>query len=96
VNGQESREDKGKDTDRSEAGRRQVGDRSGKFHLNWHSKGIKNPKFGRADLKNLEFKSCLSKKIIKRFAELLTSFYPAKVQIKYQYVMKRLGNFIPI
>jgi hypothetical protein len=57
-------EEYGKDGDRSEAGRREVGGRSEEFHLNGHSRGMQNPKFRRVDLRILEFKSYLKKEII--------------------------------
>jgi hypothetical protein len=49
---------------KTEERRREVGDRSEEFHLYRHTIGIESPEFRRADLRNLEFKSYLSKKII--------------------------------
>jgi hypothetical protein len=61
------RDERRKDGGRSEAGRREVGGRSEEFQLNWHLKGIQNPEFWSAGLRNLEFRSYLSEKIIKGF-----------------------------
>jgi len=52
-----SRDDKGKDTGRSEAGRRQVGDRSEEFQSEGQLNGLQNPEFRRADLRKSEFES---------------------------------------
>ena len=68
---------------KSEAGRREVGGRSEEFHLNWHPNGIQNP----------EFKPYCSKKIIKYSRLLISLFCPAKVQKKFHFVMKKMGNF---
>jgi hypothetical protein len=80
VGERKSTDDNEMDTGRMEAGRRQGGGRSEEFYLKGHSKGMQIPKFRRADLRNLVFKSYLSKKIIKGYSELYASFYPAKIQ----------------
>jgi hypothetical protein len=67
---------------RTEAGRREVGDRSEEFHLNGYSNGMQNP----------EFKLFLSEEIIMGSVKFPCCFCPAKVQNIIQFVMKRLGE----
>ena len=82
--GRELRDDKGRDTGRTETGRREVGDRSEEFYLNWHSRGMQN----------LEFEAYFGEKVIK-YSILLISFYgPAKVQKRFRFVMKKMGEFL--
>jgi hypothetical protein len=64
-------------------GRRQGGGRTEEIHLNGHSKGMHNPEFRRAEIRNLEFKLYLSEKIINSSSVLPDILLYYKCTIKF-------------